>query len=309
MAKIAYVEPTNLRAGTRRVIEQANDICREFTAQGFVLTLRQLYYQFVARGLLANRQTEYSRLGGILTDARLMGLLDWNYLEDRTRNLRKQPSWGSPAAIIDAAARSYHRDLWEGQEYRVECWIEKDALVGVIEGVCDELDVPYFSCRGYTSISELHVAALRLRGYARRGQTPVILHLGDHDPSGIHMTTDILGRLATFLADVEVKRLALNWDQIERFQPPPNPVKLTDSRAAGYVARFGEESWELDALDPTTLADLIRDAVDDVLDRDLFEEVRADQEKEREGLTVAAAHWGDVASFLNERTDDGLDAR
>lgn len=82
----------------------------------------------------------------------------------------------------------------------------------------------------------------------------VILHLGDHDPSGIDMTRDISDRLELFGADVEVKRIALNWDQIDEFTPPPNPAKLSDSRAGAYIAEYGDESWELDALEPTLKA-------------------------------------------------------
>ena len=153
MPKICYVERT-FSAGSRELIDKANEIIADYAAQGFMLTLRQLYYQFVARGLIPNKQTEYKRLGSVINDARLAGLIDWSAIEDRTRNLRRQPHWGSPQDIIEVALSSFRHDKWKDQKHRIEVWIEKDALVGVIEPTCEELDVPFFACRGYNSQSD-----------------------------------------------------------------------------------------------------------------------------------------------------------
>jgi len=181
------------------LISHAVSICQSYAAQGYDLTLRQLYYQFVARDLIPNKQSEYKRLGSVINDARLAGLLDWDYIVDRTRNVEVPAFWGSPADIIQAAANSYHLDRWSDQPYRVEVWVEKEALAGVVERACGVHRVPSFSCRGYVSQSELWAAGQRLGGYIKQGQVPVILHLGDHDPSGIDMTRDITDRLYLFL--------------------------------------------------------------------------------------------------------------
>ena len=141
MPKIAYVDKTFRRA-TQMVIDQANAIIAEYANQGFILTLRQLFYQFVARALLVNRQTEYKRLGEIVGDARLAGLIDWDSLEDRTRWLRRNGHWSDPAAILSSAANTYAIDKWARQPSRPIVLIEKDALVGVIAGVCQTNDVP-----------------------------------------------------------------------------------------------------------------------------------------------------------------------
>lgn len=283
MPRIRYISK-NFRASTLAVIDQANAIINEYAAQGFDLTLRQLYYQFVARDLLPNRQKSYDRLGAIVSDARLAGLIDWSAIEDRTRFVRELSHWESPGAIIEACADQYRRDKWADQDYRPEVWIEKDALVGVIEGVCNELDVPFFSCRGYVSQSEMWRAAQRLIGYQREGKAPFIIHLGDHDPSGLDMSRDIVDRLNVFGAGHDFSRIALNMDQVEEHDPPPNPAKITDSRAGGYIAEFGPESWELDALDPATLAGLIRETVESVREEDAWEATLAQEEIERDRL-------------------------
>lgn len=285
MPRIKYKD-VDLQPATLRLVKLCNEIIAEYQAQGFVLTLRQLYYQLVSRDSFPsdrcwrwtgskwvrdpkgtkNALPNYKWLGTIVNDARLAGLIDWLAIEDRTRSLRRLSHWNSPAEIVEACSKQFHMDMWAEQDYRPEVWIEKDALVGVIEGICNRLDVPYFSCRGYTSQSEMWGAAMRLREYLTIGQMPMILHLGDHDPSGKDMTRDISDRLEMFMGGCKVNRLALNMNQVRRYKPPPNPAKTADSRYRAYIAEFGGESWELDALEPRVIADLISDAVTRLVD-------------------------------------------
>ncbi|MHC3474670.1 hypothetical protein ACYF6T_39085 [Streptomyces sp. 7R007] len=303
MPRLEYV-PKTFTPAHQRLIDMADQICREYATQGFDLTLRQLYYQFVARDVIANKQTEYKRLGGIINDARLAGLLDWNYIVDRTRNLRSLPHWDTPHSVIRAAASGYRTHRWADQPHRVEVWIEKDALVGVITGVCQRHDVDYFSCRGYTSQSELWGAAQRMLRYQQDGQKPVIIHLGDHDPSGVDMTRDIRERLALFGADVEVRRIALNMEQVREYDPPPNPAKLTDSRAPGYIREYGRSSWELDALEPTLLDRLIEEEIWAWRDLDLWDAATRAMDRERALLRSVANRWTEVAEIVAESGDE-----
>jgi hypothetical protein len=289
--------PKEFTPATRRIIDQANAIIAEYRAQGFDLTLRQLYYQFVARDLLANRQSEYKRLGDIINDARLAGEIDWLAIVDRTRNLRSLSTWDGPADIVKAASEQFRIDMWEHQRHHVEVWIEKDALVGVIQGVCEDHRVAFFSCRGYTSQSEMWSASQRLLGAVRAGKEPVVIHLGDHDPSGIDMSRDIEDRLNLFMSDalaesdmtLTVDRIALTMGQVRRYNPPPNPAKVTDARARGYMARFGRESWELDALDPVTLSALIAAAVEECRDAEQWRRDSAVEQEHRRRLGRVAA--------------------
>jgi hypothetical protein len=213
-------------AGRLALIEQANGIIAEYAAQGYKLTLRQLFYAHVSRNLIANTMREYKKLGTLINDGRMAGLIDWEMIEDRTRNLQRQPSWDSPEDIIQACTDQYRRDLWENQPYYVECWIEKEALAGVFERICNELRVPFFCARGYNSQSEQWAAAQRLRHQCERraqgkAKKALILHFGDHDPSGIDMTRDNRERLRLFMAphELELRRLALNMDPGRAVQP------------------------------------------------------------------------------------------
>ena len=277
MPKIAYKDK-NFSPSTLAVIDQANEIIDEYQTDGLKLTLRQLYYQFVSRALIANKQSEYKRLGSIINDARLAGLVDWEAIEDRTRNLKRNRHWNDPGDIMQSVVSSFKLDHWENQQYRVEVWIEKEALVGVIATICDELDVPYFACKGYVSASEMWNASQRFQ-YVYGDQKPVVIHLGDHDPSRIDMTRDIDDRQNIFDGGAVMNRIALNFDQVEKYNPPPNPAKLSDSRASGYIAKYGAYSWELDALEPRTMRDLISDTIAQYRDKEIYQQ-RLDLENE-----------------------------
>lgn len=285
MPKIAYIEKS-FQKKRLDLIAKSNSIIAEYSRQGFTLTLRQLYYQLVSRDLIPNSQTEYKKLSATISDARLAGLVDWNAIIDRTRNLRANSHWVKPADILESAIASYRIDKWADQPYRPEVWIEKDALIGVIEGVCKRLDVPYFAARGYNSQSEMWAAGrYRFGAHRRLGQVPIIFHLGDHDPSGLDMTRDIVDRLALFAGqDIEVRRLALNFDQVEQYAPPPNFAKVSDPRAEGYMAEFGRSSWELDALSPAVIADLITVAIESIRDENLWQAAMDREEKEIQDL-------------------------
>ena len=274
------------------IIGHANEIIQEYDAQGLDLTLRQLYYQFVARGLLQNKQSEYNRLGNIVSDGRLCGLLPWDKLVDRTRNLMGLETYKSPAEVLKSAAASYRRDLWQEQTWRPEVWVEKEALTGVVSGICNKLRVDFFACRGYNSQSEQWRAGQRFAQYVRDGQRPIVFHLGDHDPSGMDMTRDNRERLELFAGTpVIVQRLGLNMNQIEELNPPENPAKLNDPRAAGYIERFGNKSWELDALDPTYIRNLIDGAVSQVRDMEVWGRSLAREVADKDRLRTLADEW------------------
>lgn len=313
MSKITYL-PTSFRPNTNTLIDVAEGICDDYARRGFDLTLRQIYYQLVARNVIPNRENEYDRLGATLSHARLAGRIDWLHMIDRTRFLRGMPGMNTPAGAINNAAEKYALDLWHGQAFHVEVWIEKDALVGVLQNVCYAERVGYTSCRGYMSQSEVWSAAMRFCRQMRDGKTVVVLHLGDHDPSGIDMTRDITDRLALFCehhgyAAPNVERIALNMDQIREYNPPPNPAKVTDLRYRGYVEAFGtDESWELDALRPEVIEDIVRDSVRAYRDDALFEAMIERSDEERDSLHDLSRNYQSFHD-MTRRTDDNTIAR
>jgi hypothetical protein len=282
-------------------IEAANLILAEYEAQGYDLTLRQLYYQFVARGFIENSERSYKSLGCIISDARLAGLMDWDMIKDRARECVIPPHWKSPKDILVAAAQAFRLNKWEDQPIAVEVMVEKQALEGVLEPVCRELDISFTANKGYSSSSAMYEAGKRIarramdyaRAHGKHGGC-IVLYLGDHDPSGIDMARDVEERLKMFSemdTTLSTIRLALNMDQVREYNPPENPAKVTDSRASSYIKRFGEHSWELDALPPEALANLVRDAVADVRDQELWDAAVEREEKMRAALEHMAEEY------------------
>lgn len=281
--------PKNFSAESQKKIVIVNHILSEYAAEGYDLTLRQLYYQMVARGYIENSQRSYKNLGDLVSNARLAGLVDWEMITDRGRSTVTPPHWNDPAHIVDQAAKQFAIDKWAEQENYVEVMVEKQALEGVLIPVCRDLDIRFAANKGYSSSSAMYETGKRLLRYARAGKTIWLLYLGDHDPSGIDMTRDVRERLVLFSGvQVRVKRLALNYDQIETLNPPENPAKETDSRYAAYTAEFGESSWELDAIEPRSLAAIVTEAVEDLRDPDLWNDAVETEIRMRQELQAFA---------------------
>lgn len=307
MPMIAY-EQINFSEDRRVLILQANAILDEMKAQGYTLSLRQLYYQFVARDIIPNTERSYKNLGDLISKARMAGKIDWLAIEDRGRNMRRWWINDTPKHALEYANFGFSEngietglalDHWEDQDTYVEVWVEKDALTGIIMRPCEVRRVPFLACKGYLSSSEAWGAGRRFRKMAAEGRRCVLIHLGDHDPSGIDMTRDNGERLALFSGeDVEIRRIALNMDQIEQYNPPPNPAKTTDKRAEGYIRRFGRESWELDALEPRVIDELVMAELDSLIDPEVWNQTRASEDERREPLSKLHVHYDEIVEFV-----------
>lgn len=307
MPLIKY-EHHNFKPATIAMIAQANEIIAVYAEAGYDLTLRQLYYQFVSRDLIPNRQSEYKKLGDVVSKGRRAGMIDWNAIVDRTRGMRSLGTWDSPTEIVESCADQFRFDRWASQPNYVECWFEKDALMGVFERAANAIRVPYLSCRGYPSDSEVWGSARRIKGMMGGGQKAIVLHFGDHDPSGIDMTRDIEDRLRLFSGrTVEVRRLALNMDQIEQYEPPPNPAKESDSRFQGYSDIYGDESWELDALEPTVLGGILRKEVMSVLDVEAWNDEVEREAEARAQLRAISQNFDKVCEVVADDCDPSVE--
>lgn len=256
MSRESFID-IRFSAEREAMLHTIDTIVGEYQVAGYTMTVRQLYYQLVARGFVENTLNSYKRIASLVNDGRMAGKIDWRAIEDRTRDFTRRPRWTGGSDILGAVADQFHMDAWAGQHRRVFVIVEKEALVGVLESVCWQYDVPLMAARGYPSASVLY-------DFAQKdivdSDFPLILHLGDHDPSGLDMTRDLEERirLLAYGGDFEMRRIALNYDQIATLNPPPNPAKATDARFDNYARKFGRQSWELDALPPDYLVELVR---------------------------------------------------
>ncbi len=293
--KRQFIEHT-FYAKTWALLHEIDAICSMHYAKGYVLTVRQLFYQLVSRNRITNSERSYKNLIELVKNGRYAGVLDWEHIEDRVRVLRQNPHFDGPEDRINTAAEYYRIDTWQGQPYRPEVWIEKDALLEIASEPCRLLDVPYLAVKAYSSVSARWEARKRFLEYIRNGQTPVILHLGDHDSTGDDCSRFLKQDMELLTNHrIELRRLALNGDQIERYELPPNPAKTKDPRFKGYVRKHGTtSSWELDALEPEVIEDIIEKGIRDVMDEDLRMSLIAKQEAERNRLKRISHHWPDV---------------
>jgi hypothetical protein len=297
MSKEAFIEK-RFRKDSLATIATAEDIMNEYANNGYDLTLRQLYYQFVSRALLDNTEKSYKNLGKLISSGRMAGLLDWSQLTDRTRYLRGLGTESSPSNAIWSAAYSYRENLWLNQPAYIEVWVEKEALSSIVSHSC-KFGVDYFAAKGFASSSSMKDAAERFIQRQDEDKRIVIIYLGDHDPSGLDMVRDIEDRLKLMGAtEIEVMCVALSWEQIQLYNPPPNPAKTTDSRAAKYIEQYGNESWELDALEPSVIETLIEENILALRDEDLWAEDKAAQDLNKELMESASSRWSEVVDFL-----------
>lgn len=296
---------------TKALIRTMSSIIEEYESAGYRLTLRQLYYQLVSRDVIPNTEKSYKRIGDILTSARMTGWIDWAAIEDRVRVPKAPPEFDSLEDLVKAAIASYRLPRLQGQSTYVELWVEKDALAGVLQPIAREYHVVLMVNRGYSSASAMKESADRIRAKCKRfgAQRAVILYLGDLDPSGEDMVRDVRDRLNLFCnsgvlidfnpqgkleaeedrlssarkpyLEITVEKLGLTIEQVEEHNPPPNPAKITDSRAAAFIEKYGEHSWEVDALPPQLLRSIIEARLDALIDEDLVEDIK---EREREDI-------------------------
>lgn len=275
----------------RGLVQAVNDVMAGYDMQ---LTLRQIYYRLVSAGMIANTRSDYNQLSSQLVTARENGDIDDSRIADRTRRI-EDVSFDSPDAFLGYCEailkQNYLHRFWTSQPVYCEVWVEKDALSQVLANAVYPFNTIVAPSRGYSSYSYLRDAAHRIHRYAD-GKPTVILHFADHDPSGLDMSRDLQDRLSRFGTSAEVQRIGLTHPQVEHYSLVPNPAKMADTRAAGYVAQYGNQCWELDAIPPDELVRLCRDAVGGlIVDPAAWQAMKEHDSGERERLLGGFAHW------------------
>jgi len=292
-------------ADTKTLLSQIRKITTDYTNQGITMTLRQLYYQLVARDIIPNADEIYKRIGTLVTDAKYNGLLDWSALEDRGRPQSMSADWDNVRDLVDSAISSYRLPRWKDQEKYVELFTEKDALSSVLKPICRKYHIRLVVNKGYTSSSVMYELGKRITRKLKEGKQVRLLYLGDHDASGLDMLRDITDRLTEMLEKgsqfifpaFKIIPVALTGAQIKQYNPPPNPAKITDPRAKWYIKQHGESSWEVDALKPEIMIEIVETAVQKEID---IEKYNAWIAKEKEQAKVLQ----EFAETQIEKKDD-----
>ena len=262
-----------LREPTLQILSAAIDILRE----EHPVTVRHIFYCLVGQGILAKTEKDYkSKLVRIMTRARLSGLIPMNWIIDSSRRVLKVRLYDSVKSFLTETIKHYYRDTWKNQRAFILVWVEKEALANPLWEAVNYYNVSVFPAKGYNSWPHFLKAVKKMREMEKKDI--VVLYLGDHDPSGIDIPSDIENRCRLMNLNVIFKRIAITEEQIDEYKIPRLPLKKNpetdeydDPRAKKYIKKYGSWFVELDALKPSILKQIVRKKVEELLDLETFE--------------------------------------
>jgi hypothetical protein len=260
------------------------------------MTVRQLFYRLVSAGVIENTRGDYQKSSRMMTKAREDGRCPFEWIVDRSRPTYEANVFTDAAEYAEVVKRGYRKDYWAAQPRHVEVWTEKDAIIGSVEPVTDELGVTIRVARGFFSTTRMHDIAEHLKRIEQEKEIH-ILYLGDYDPSGLCIENEGESRLLEYMERIggagwfELKRVAILREDIARYHLPPLRVKDTDSRARKFKRRHGRECVELDALPPEVLRERLRKAIRAHIDRKLWDRAVWVEQVELSNIAETAGKW------------------
>jgi hypothetical protein len=256
------------------------------------MTVRQVFYQLVARGVIEKTEQQYQKtVIRLMTEMRLNGRLPYDQVVDMSRRVQNTETFDNVQDAIEHTAQFYRRSALAKADVYVEIWCEKDALSGVLWDVTSDYDVPLMVSRGMPSLTFLHGTAQEVRNAHRHGKRSYIYQFGDHDPTGVLIPQTIARHLTGMCEKLRcppptVKRAALTEAQIRRYRLPTRPTKRDSN--TNFVANFEGDSVELDALPPRVLREMVRKVITQHVSVEATDALRAAEDSERELLRM----WG-----------------
>lgn len=267
------------QAKTQRIIDQAHEILSDVHP----MTVRQVYYQLVSRQVIENTRSRYQAVSDALVDARLEGVIPWEWIEDRLRVPRAVQMWDNLSEFAEVVRQAYRRDVWATQPIYLEVWLEKDALSGIFIDTLSRYGVTLNVGRGYDGWSSIRNAAERFG----TGEDTNILYFGDFDPSGEDMVRSMRDRLAQLGSKPDIVKVSLTKKDVLRYNLPPNFTKETDTRRNAFVELHGDVSVELDALPANILRSRLIEEVEKLMDLEALAEVLSQDDQDRDQIVQA----------------------
>jgi hypothetical protein len=253
------------------------------------ITGRGIGYKLFTRGLIASMGTlDMQRVYRLLRIARERGMIPWHWIVDETRELEQVASWANPAAYARAVVRCYRRDHWNQQPVRVEVWSEKGTVRGVLAPVLDRYGVGFRVMHGFSGATTIYDVA-----QDDDGRPLIVLYIGDYDPSGLCMSEhDLPNRLDEYGGEhVDIRRIALTLEHLDDLPSFAASDKKKDPRYKWFVENYGDQCWELDALDPNDLRSLVEGAIEDEIEPVAWDRCSVVERAERESIQTVIGAW------------------
>lgn len=259
------------------------------------MSSRQVFYQLVSRGAVANTDNAYDSVARLLVAMRRDGTIPYERVVDRTRRRHKVPGWDGVRDAMESIASHYRRDPWDEQTTHVHIACEKQALEGVFSEVVDTYGAPLYVTRGFASEAFVYEWSVDIRRACADGHDVAISYFGDCDPSGFMIELDCQRRLGDLIAgcggNVTWNREGIDHDDLVTYGLVNVPVKHTDSRARSYLEKYGDRAAELDALRPDVLRDRIVRSIVKHIDIEPWNRLHKVADAERESLEMVAGNF------------------
>ncbi len=272
---------------TLALINAARDILEDIQP----CSVRAVCYQLFIRKLIPGMsKNETNKVSTKLTWARENDIIPWEWIVDESREAETVSSWKDPAQILRATIRDYRRDNWQDQPRRVEIWAEKGTIRGTLRDVLDDYGVTFRVMHGYTSATVINEVVER----SNASRKPLIaLYIGDYDPSGLHMSeVDLPGRVQRYGGEIEIRRVALLKGDTEGLPSFPASDKSEDTRYGWFVAQYGDDCWEVDAMSPNDMRERLTAEIEALMDMDAWEHAKTIETAEIESMRGFLAGYG-----------------
>jgi hypothetical protein len=258
------------------------------------VSVRAVCYKLFTKNLIRDMgERETNKVSKQLRDARLAGIIPYEWILDDTRKPERAAVWNNPAERIEMM-KNYRRDPWQDQPEHIEVWSEKGTVRSLLSEVLDKYAVTFRVFRGYTSLTVINDVKNESQQESRANWTR-ILYVGDYDPSGMHMSeVDLPRRLEEQGALVLIQRVAVNaYDILADPGMPSFPAsdKAKDKRYKWFVENHGDRYWELDAMDPSKLRTRVEEAIREYIDFDAWEKSAVTEAAEKVEMEAFLETW------------------
>jgi hypothetical protein len=268
------------------------EACRAILREIQPASVRAVCYQLFVRQLIESMAKNCTnRVSEQIVYARKQRIIPWPWIVDDTRKVHRPVSWRDAGEYVETMLTYYRRERWQDQPIHVEVWSEKSTVSGTLAPVLEKYGVPWNYIHGYTSWTNSHDAA---REFRRLKKPCVILYVGDHDPSGKHMSdVDIPERFAWEGVTMALRRLAILEPRARALQLPSFPAsdKRSDSRYQWFLDHHGDTCWELDALSPAVLRETVQLAIEEYIDWDAWKRAEEVEAAEKRSMDDFLATW------------------
>lgn len=276
-----FIEEWNPRPETRALVSDVRNILED-NSDIAPLTLRQIFYMLVSGYEFDKTEKSYKRLCETMNKARRAQWISMDDIRDDGLRREDPESWKDENQIIStfkSYADRFRLQRQADQPEHLIVWCEAGGMLPQLANYCDEYGVPVMSSGGFDSVTTKHNFAQE----AAEHDTVRILHIGDHDPSGVHMYSSLDEDLSAFVdyygGDIYVDRIAVTPDQVDELNLPTAPPKATDNRS--FVGR----TTQAEAIPPRRLRDIVKQEIISRMDMDIYQDTLETENEIRQSLS------------------------